>query len=248
MHPSRFLSLLEKMRTGDNVSEAVMREKGVYLKIGRISVLNLIQANLEANGYNFDDYEGYMADKTAFVCHISIKRKPEQLDYIRLLQKYFPEAKKILLIRDIRDVIVSVESWKGNLNSLNLLAPHPIGYARFMRYLKNWVTLHERWLIEMKNDPNSLVITFEKMKEDFYTVMKETHNFLNLSVKSDYLNDLYHRFYSIKSKVYVEENRKRGYSFYRSGEVGEWRRRYKWFHFPVMMMFNKKINYILGQV
>ena len=224
-----------------------MRERGVYQKIGRISVLKLIQANLEANGYNFDDYDGYIADKTAFVCHISLKKKPEQLNYIKVLQKYFPEEKKILLVRDIRDIIVSVASWPGRAEKLHLLDLHPKGYIRFIRYINNWIKLHECWLDNMMNDKNSLVLSFESMKLNFTKVMENVLNFLDFSPDSDYLENLKNNFYSIKSKTYLDENRIRGYNFYRSGEVGEWRKRLKWYHLLILCIYKQKIIDILNR-
>ncbi len=248
VHPSRFLALVDKMHTGDDISEAVMKEGGIFLEIGRKGVQCMVRANLEANGCNFDYYDGYLADKTAFVCHDSLKSKPEQLQYIKLLCKYFPEAKKILLVRDVRDIIVSVASWKGKAENLRLLSPNPKGYAKYIRYLYNWVTLHERWLTELNDDPNSLIISFEEMKRNFKQVMTQVHDFLEFSIEPYYLEELYSNFYNIKSKLYEEENRKRGYSFFRSGEVGEWRSRFKWYHFPILWLFNQRIHNILKQI
>ena len=180
----------------------------------------------------------YLTDKTAFPSVISISKKPEQCDYAHILDDYFPEAKKILILRNARDVVVSFSEWKKQvIGSLLKAAPRSIAF--FMRYLNNWCALHESWLNDVENNPSWLVITYEDMKNDFAGTLKSVFNFLELDANDEFISDLTRKLYGIDNPTYQKENKERGYSFFRKGAIGEWQEKYSWWHKSLYNVFFK---------
>ena len=239
------LAKLSKIRTGDHVSNKLLTKNNIFKKASQDYIRCLMRENLR-DVYDIDNTDiKYIADKTAFPGLVSLRKHPEQYDYISYLKSYFPDAKQILLIRDIRDVIVSYSEWKL-ANTINLLSFSPRSFVLYIRALYNWCELHERWLKEMKSESNCLVIQYTDLKDDFTTTMETVFKFLELDVDSEFMTELHNDYYSIDSKVYKEENEKRNYAFFRSGTIGGWRNKYKWFHkLVIRMFFYKRIEAIL---
>lgn len=229
IYPSRALYLFEQLKTGDSVSNRLLREKGIFHRIACDSIMLMIMTNLEDNNIKLNSDHRYIGDKSAYSCLKSFRKLAEQLKYIRLLQKYFPSSKKILLIRDVRDVIVSYSKWSIN-STQNLLRFNMRSLFLFCRYVYNWCSLHEKWISDMRRDQYSLIVYYKNMKIDFESTMRLIFDFLDLKIDDDFIELLYHDFYDIKSRSYQEENKRRDYSFYRKGIAGEWEHTFKWYH------------------
>lgn len=241
LNPSTMLSVLDGIRTGDEVSTRKLLSNGTLRKLAQEFVRDAMLANLEP-GDNKPGDSGYIADKTAFPCLLSLKHYPEQFEYIALLTRYFPDARKILLIRDVRDVIVSYSAWKGQRLG-SLLGFSPFSFFRFVRHVRNWCLLHERWLADAGKDGNFLVIHYHEMKSGFTNVLEKVFDFLDIPVDDEFISMLERDFYSISGSVFAAENRRRGYGFFRSGRVGEWRDEFRWYHKLVTeIIFRKRIE------
>ena len=248
LYPSRTLNMFDRLKTGDSVSYNSLKKKNVFKEIAVLSVQRMMSANIDKDDNNTTIGDnGYLADKSAYSCLKSLKKEPEQFEYLKILQKYFPNSKKILLIRDVRDVIVSYSKWDNG--SINLLKCTPISVLYFIRHMSNWYKLHEKWLQDAKGDNNTLIIYYSDMKSAFHNTIEEVFSFLELKVEDNFLNKMYEKYYSIKSKTYEEENIKRGYSFYRKGIIGEWEKEFKWFHKIITSsLYTKGINRILLEI
>lgn len=232
------LTKLDEIGTGDHVSTEKLCSGGVLQEAAREYVRSAMRANLDLGKNDFSDIK-YIADKSAFVCILSLRRYPEQFAYAAILSKYFPDAKKILLIRDVRDVIVSFSAWKKQQRG-SLLRASPISYYWFIRYVRNWIILHRQWLKDARKDKNFLVIHYKDMKSRFTETMQEVFSFLELDVDNNFLQELNRDLFSITGKVFEQENKKRGYSFFRSGKVGEWQQEFSWYHRAVTEMLYKR--------
>ena len=227
IHPSGILTHFDKMQTGDHLSDERMRERGVFQKTGRSTVIELMRYN---NFYpetgNIEDFDGYQGDKTAFPCGKSLLKHPEQYEYVKLLQRYFPDSKIILLVRDLPDVIVSYSKWK---NGFNLLGHNPLAWFFFLRHMGNWCKLHARWINDMADNPNSMVLHYNDLKDNFRDTLNGVFDFLMLPADKLIVDDIEAKFFSITGQYYQQENKKRGYAFYRKGIVGEWQQQFKWY-------------------
>jgi len=226
--PSEMLATLAAIRSGDVVSNAKLNEQDSFANAARQYVDYMIEQNLL--GLERDvTAVSYKVDKSAYPCVRSIRRHPAQLEYMQLLKIYFPEAKKILILRDPRDVLVSFSEWKGqSTGSLLRYSPKSIYY--FVRHIRNWFILNSRWVSDCAEDDNCFVLKYSEMKEDFEGSIDRVLKFLGLSSRQEFIDYLRDNFYKIDSDKYKEENEARGYGFFRKGEVGEWREKFKLAH------------------
>lgn len=244
IHPSAALHLFDSLKTGDSISYRLLQQKGIFHRLPSHAIKLMIKSNLKDTDTKPIGQHDYIGDKSAYSCIKSLRKHPEQLEYVKLLQKYFPSAKKILLIRDVSDVIVSYSEWgKNRPNALLAFGIRPI--CLFWRHAHNWCQLHQRWISDMRGDQNCLIIHYKNMKLHFKKTMRIMFQFLELEVTNGFINLLYDQFYSIKSKNYQDENKARGYSFYRRGIVGEWQSAFKWYHrLLIDLVFSKQIEAI----
>jgi len=245
LNASAALIKLDSVGAGDFVTQEKLETTGVYKLAAQEYVKYLMRANV---GVGAEDKYTYLVDKTAFPCVISLKKRPEQYEYSRILDKYFSDAKKILIIRDVRDVIVSFSEWKKQILG-SLLKPTPRSILFFIRHLRNWCVLHESWLSDIEGNPLWLVITYENMKEDFSKTLLSVFNFLDVQVDDEFIEYLTDKLYRIDSPVYLAENKDRGYGFFRKGTVGEWEEKFSWFHKIIYSLFFKsRVNKIYDRV
>lgn len=238
LNPSANLAKLDKIKTGDHVSNALINDMGALQKAGQGLIRYLMRCNVGMTDLDKQD-PTYLCDKTAFPAAASLRKYPEQYQYISLLQKYFPDSKKIMLIRDVRDVIVSYSEWR-NEHHKDLLKYSPRSAFYFLRVLRNWCELHEVWFKSIKGDNNFLVIQYSDMKNNFELVMKRVFQFLELDIDDEFIKNIHDKNYDINSKDYKEENEKRGYVFFRKGIEGEWQEKFGFFHKLVFLIFFKK--------
>jgi len=244
LNPSAMLVRLRDMATGDAVSMKKLTDEGAF----KTAAVNYVRGLMEYH-VAYDSKQKnvqYIADKTAFPCVLSDRTQQSQIEYIQVVRDYFPDAKKILLVRDARDTVVSFSEWKKQPIG-SLLKPTPVSFLYFIRHMNNWCRFHACWVSQMEGDSNSLIIHYNQLKHDFRNTMCKVFKFIDVDVDEVFLDMLERECYSIKSAQFEEENRKRGYAFFRSGKVGEWRDKFKWYHKVVMcVFFNKKVEAIEG--
>jgi len=232
---SAALLAIDQIRAGDKVAEQKLKSSSSFRQATQEFIKQLMIANLDSG---MKAEAGYLADKTAFPSVISLKKKPEQVEYAKILEQYFPKAKKILIVRNSRDVLVSFSEWKKQVIG-NLLAPTPHSFRFFIRHLNNWCILHERWLADIDHDPSWLVISYEELKSDFVSTLERVFQFLELEVNKNFMAETKERLYRIDSPVYQKENAERGYGFFRNGAVGEWEDKFSWWHKLIYNLFFK---------
>jgi len=243
LNPSANLARIDGIKTGDHISNTLVREKGIVDAAARDFIRSLMRCNLGLTEPDSDPV--YLCDKTAFPATASLGKYPEQYRYISLLQKYFPESKKIMLVRDVRDVVVSYSEWK-NEHHKSFLKYTPRSMFYFIRVLRNWCELHEVWIKDISEDTNFLVIQYSDMKNNFDLVMKRVFQFLELEVDNEFIQQIHDQNYSIDSKAYQDENKKRGYAFFRGGREGDWRKKFSLVHKMISyIFFEKRIDKIL---
>ena len=235
INASAALVALDLVRAGDLEAQEKLESTGSYKYSAQEYVRYLMRTNA---GVQAGDTYDYLADKSAYPCILSVRKKPEQREYAGILNKYFPEAKKILIVRNARDVIVSFSEWKKqSLGSL--LKPTPRSIRYFVRHLNNWCLLHEGWISDIENNPTWLVITYERMKDEFPGALASVYKFLGINVGEGFIEHLTGKLYEIDSPVYLEENKDRGYGFFRKGVVGEWEDKFSWWHKLIYNIFFK---------
>ena len=245
LNVSGALVALDSITAGDSVAQEKLTSTGAYKVAAGEYIKYLMRKNI---GDSAEEDFTYLTDKTAFPCVISLSKHPEQYQYCQLLQNYFPSSKKILIIRDARDVIVSFSEWKKQILG-KLLKPTPRSIAFFIRHLRNWCLLHERWISDIEDNSSWLIITYEGMKEDFSATLLSVFNFLDLETDETFIEYLTDKLYKIDSPVYQAENKDRGYGFFRKGAIGEWEEKFSWFHKLIYNMFFKsRINNIQKRV
>jgi hypothetical protein len=221
-----------------------MKELDAFHEGGRQLIRHLMRCNVGTAIENSQPV--YLCDKTAFPLTSSLRRHPDQFRYVSLLQEYFPDAKKILLIRDIRDVVVSHSEWKVP-ESRDYLRYYPLSVFYFLRALNNWCRLHERWLEDMEGDKNSLVIQYADLKQNFRRTLEKIFQFIELDVDAEFIEDIYKNYYSIESKNFRDENDERGYAFFRGGREGDWREKFGPIHkIVVTSVYESRINKLLS--
>jgi len=143
-------------------------------------------------------------------------------------------------------VIVSYSEWNKDTTT-NLLLFRPRSVFLFLRALNNWCVLHEQWIDDMESNSNCLIIQYSELKDEFDLTMEAIFKFLQLEVDSEFIKTLRRDFYSINSEVYKKENKKRGYAFFRRGDIGGWREKFSWYHkLAVDIYFSRRIGKILG--
>ena len=245
LNVSMMLKKLDEIVAGDNEAEKKLKDTGAYKRAAQ----NYIRLLMEVNA---DIVEGdnctYLVDKSAYPCITSLRDKPEQVAYARVLEEYFPRAKKILIVRNARDVVVSFSEWKKQSIG-SLLKPTPRSLVFFMRHLKNWCTLHENWLDNIEQNENWLVINYEDMKSDFSGTLSCVFDFLALETDETFITELTSKLYGIDNPVYQKENKERGYSFFRKGAVGEWEEKYAWWHkLLYKICYEKRVNAIYERI
>ena len=245
VNPSAALLKLDSIKAGDAVAQQKLRDSGAYHRAAQNYIISLLCENADINPGQRD---GLLVDKTAFPCVISLTKHPEQFRYSEILDDYFPEAKKILLIRDVRDVIVSFSEWKKQrLGSLLKLTPRSGLF--FWRFLSNWCVLHKTWLDHIEKSNQWLVFSYKDMKTDFNGTLKKVFKFLELPADDKFLLMLEEKLYSINSPVYKKENEARGYGFFRKGALGEWQEKFSWWHKLIFnIFFNHKVNNIYKKI
>lgn len=242
MGPSRMLALMSKFRAGDREAQAMLVEQGYDLSIPREAVTTLIRANAGNNNSRL------LIDKSAYSAAISHRRYPDKPAYVALLNKYFPDEKKILLVRDARDVVVSFSEWDGQpLGSLLKLTPMSI--FRFVRQIRNWCVMHEAWLEGVGENPNWHIVLYENLKTDFSKQIEGVYQFLGFPVTPEFVEEVEDAFYRIDSPRYLQENASRGYGFFRKGGVGEWREKFTLLHrFIYGIAFKGRVNRIYRKI
>ncbi|NOY52919.1 MAG: sulfotransferase [Deltaproteobacteria bacterium] len=243
LKPSTALTHMSRIKTGDHISHGIMLDRGLYRSCARDMIRRMMAANVGMTDEEANDYTGYIGDRTAYSAVQSLSRFPEQLSYLKVLQEYFPESKKIILVRDVRDVIVSFSVWKTNVRN-NLLAFTPRSFLLFLRHIRNWIILNRQWAEDIKKGQDGLIIHYEEIKKDFQGTMGRVFDFMETTYDDSFLDNLRTNFYSIKSSHYRLENKKRGYSFYRKGIVGDWENKFKWPHKAIVQIYLHQINHI----
>lgn len=239
LHISPALLAISQINTGDTVAQHKLKAAKAFKKAAANYVVSLMEANTDIKPNT-----KILADKSAYPGTISLKRYPEQTKYANVLEEYFPGAKKILLIRDARDVVVSFSEWKAQpLGSLLDLTPKSLFF--FIRHLYNWCVLHEKWLDDIEGSDSWLLINYQEMKEHFIDVLEKTFKFLGLETDKDFIDRLERDFYKINSQAYAKENKDRGYGFFRKGEIGEWEEKFSWLHKLIYnIFFRSRVNKI----
>lgn len=246
LNPSANLLIINGIKTGDHVSDKLIRTSGALFEGSRKLIRTLMWANVGEDESAHADGEGYICDKTAFPFTKSLKRYPEQFEYIDVLERYFTDCKRIMIIRDIRDVIVSYTEWK-NEESSDLLRFTPRSIIYFHRSLRNWCELHEKWLAGHDAKNELLVIQYSDMKNNFDAIMEDVFSYLDIEFDESFIVNLRNKYYNIDSKVYQEENQRRGYSFFRGGREGDWKTKFSLYHRLVVSLFyDRRISKILS--
>ncbi|VAW65746.1 hypothetical protein MNBD_GAMMA09-3278 [hydrothermal vent metagenome] len=241
LNVSMMLQTLDLVRAGDEISELKLKSTGIYKQAAQEYIRLLMRANTNAS---VDDEFTYLTDKSAYPGITSLIKKPEQKQYAQTLNEYFPVAKKILILRNARDVVVSFSEWKKqNIGSLLIATPRSLKF--FIRHLNNWCTLHESWLKNIEKNNNWHIINYEDMKNNFSDTLKKTYEFLELEVNEKFISDVTEKWYGINNPVYQKENKERGYSFFRKGDIGEWQEKYAWWHKVIYnLLFKSRVEKI----
>ncbi len=225
LKPLGNIYLLEKLTAGDQLSRRRVVESGGHREAIRSAIIQLMKGNFLEEDKKPNTT--LLGDKSAYgytsVKFFSVKKH----DHVSKLVEYFPECKQIVLIRDLRDTIVSFAKWP---NSHNILSLNPIKLLRFYIFIKSWSKMYEEWLLDSKKYDQCIVIRYEDLKENFEESVNKVYQHLDLEINGDGLEALKEKLYDIKGKFYQEVNKKRGYSFYRSGKVGEWKKELTWIH------------------
>jgi hypothetical protein len=242
VNPSAALALLSKIRSGDNVSQKKLVGKGFFTKQSRSYVEQMIEQNLKDGSVDGQ----VLIDKSAYptVCPATITQ--EQSEYCSLLDAFFPESKKILLVRDPRDVLVSFSSWKGQEMG-GMLNMNPRSLFYFYRHFRNWCSLHEAWLSGANTSKNWLVMTYSDLKDNFKDSISSAANHLGVEFSEEKIGLIAEQLYSIDSAVYEKENKERGYNFFRTGQEGEWKSEFRFIHkIMYRVLFRSKVDTLLA--
>lgn len=221
IYPAENIRILESMKPGDSVSQRRLVKSNAYYLAIRSAITELMRGNFD----EFDQKSILIGDKSAYGLNRQTLLKKS--DQISTIQKYFPEAKQFLIIRDLRDVVVSYSKWPAGKNLLSL---NPLRLIRFILFIKKWCSMNEQWLRDSENNSQCLTVFFENLKHDFDSVIKKVYSHLEIELSDNQLDQLKDQYYDIESKVYQDANKKLGYDFYRKGGVGEWQKSFKWFH------------------
>ena len=234
IYPAQNIKILENIAPGDSISQKRLTDNDAFKKAIRLAIIELMNGNFSEKKENIQ----LIGDKSAY--SPSRNNLFKRNDHIIKISQYFPKAKQLLLIRDLRDVIVSYSKW---LKGKNLLSLNPLRIAHFIIFVNKWCSMNKQWILDCKNNKQCLVIYFESMKTDFDNTIKDIYIHLGLNINDSQLHELRENYYSIDSSVYLEENRRMGYKFYRSGESGEWKKELKWFHkLIIKILANKTLH------
>ena len=227
LHISRDLWHLEKIR-GGNVHD-LLAEKGTFEEIIQFSVNLMIRNRLG----QIEEHTRFIGDKSAVPFEWCVNDRLHPRDYLCILQRHFPESKKIIVVRDLRDVIVSYDAWaKGQ----RLLGNNPLNLFRFVKVVIRWSQMNSRWYSEAQSDPNCIVIRFEDMKVDFKETLHKVFEHFGVECGEGYLDKLLEERYSINAPQYKKQNKKQGYSFFRSGKTGQWKKKFSWHHVLIVKL------------
>jgi len=221
IYPAENIQILESMKPGDSVSHKRLVKSNAYNLAIRSAIIELIRGNFQ----EFDKNSVLIGDKSAYglTKHTLFKKS----DQIATVYKYFPEAKQFLIIRDLRDVVVSYSKWPAGKNLLSL---NPLRLIRFILFIRKWSSMNEQWLRDSEDNSQCLTVFFEDLKNDFDSTIGKVYNHLEIELSDHQLARLKEQYYDIESKVYQDANKKLGYDFYRKGGIGEWEKSFKWVH------------------
>ncbi|KAM4012044.1 sulfotransferase 6B1-like [Anomaloglossus baeobatrachus] len=149
------------------------------------------------------------------------------LQFKNIPKSMFEKKVKILLVlRNPKDTAISFYNFHNSLpplpsyNSWNLFFKDFISgkvcYGPYFEFVAAW-DIHF-------NDKTMMAITFEEMKVDFPTALKKISEFCQLPLNEEQI-DLVARCTSFNSMKEQSENThgKLGDSFFRKGEIGDWK-------------------------
>ena len=237
IYPQLNIKLIEKMRPGDLVSAERLINSGAYRAAVRSAICELMKGNFS---YIIEN-PTLVGDKSAYGLRKNSLFKPN--DHIAKIAEYFPDSKQILLIRDLRDVIVSYSKWRSGKNLLSL---NPFLFLRFILFVWQWCLMNRRWFQDCSDNKQCIIITFEDMKVDFDATIKKIYNHLNIVINDSELIQLKEKLYDINSPFYQIRNVQRGYNFYRKGKIGEWKKEFRWYHRVAIKLIAKQTLKMLG--
>lgn len=140
-----------------------------------------------------------------------VNKAPANAPFLGFAAESFPESKFIFIIRDPRDVLVShqrgQQSWMGGANSTVKGC-----MSKLESYYAGW--------LEAKDLPNTLLVRYEDLHQNFYHTMQRVFNHIGLSVSDDILKSIYtaNNFQAQTSRANVEDRA----AAKRKGVIGEW--------------------------
>ena len=164
---------------------------------------------------------------------ISNSKKIRNLELPRLIKshtwyrKSIPRA--IYLVRDVRDVLVSLYHYYTTRQGKDIPFPQFIdGYHAGM-YGQLWHQNVESWLIQGQEDlqTNLLVIRFEDLKSNTSQVLNKTAQYLKIPVDDTTISKAVEVANLVKMRRIEEQRRgpvsNEDASFYRGGKTGQWK-------------------------
>ncbi|KAG8583498.1 hypothetical protein GDO81_008445 [Engystomops pustulosus] len=149
------------------------------------------------------------------------------LNFKNIPKSFFQKKVKILLVlRNPKDTAVSFYHFYNSLPALpsytswdlffNDFIDGKVSYGQYFEYVVDWE--------KNFNDETMMAILFEEMKEDFPSSLKKISEFFQLSLSEEQINLVASRtsFNSMKEKS-DNTHGKLGDSFFRKGEIGDWK-------------------------
>ena len=148
--------------------------------------------------------------------HVPLSVMPEKID---------GTGKVIFVLRNPRDVLVSLYHFSGNIQTINFDIDFDTFFEMFLEGCVmngHWFAYHDEWLKFCKNhSETTLIITYEQLLTNFESKVKELASFLNIEVNDDQIANVKKETNVHKMKETTQLSHLK--DFVRKGIAGDWK-------------------------
>ena len=138
-----------------------------------------------------------------------VEKTPWHLKYVSEILTDFPNAKFILIVRDPRDVVLSISKYGWNSGVLNGYTRKAVAWSWHMSYILEHYNIHKE---------KFLCVKYEDLVLDLNKTIEQINNFLNLNIKTELVQESSFGVLGRSNSSFV--NDKKGFS---NSAISRWR-------------------------